>query len=334
MKRLLIFGLMSVSIGLWAVQAEEEPLFSAEDFANQSVIVVQSDRYSQQCQAVRITPQWYLTAAHCVIPTCNKECEISVQLLQGKLEVQATLHHSTADPHVFAHYPKSGNKVRSDIALIRFNPKDTDFSIYDTKSKQPLAMKDFKRLLNRSEYRDERSHWYALENARPTIYSITNTVNRQLQLPVMVPDLRPDGIYFQTMGGDGFYYFTELRYYMGRNFGVRKGQSGSGVVFPGGAIVGVVSASLNTTGRIVMYDSQNNPIGSIPYSSDYFVFTPISRDNEAFINATIKSVPKSGVLPRIVPINTAYAKQTSAKVQDVFGEFASSDEVLSVKAKE
>ena len=334
MKKLFILFLISVSTGLWAVQAEEEPLFSAEDFANQSVIIVQDERTSQKCQAVRITPQWYLTAAHCVVPACDKTCEVMVHLLQGDLQAQAILLHSTAEPRVFPYYPKNRNQVRSDIALIRFNPKKEDYFFYDVKNKQQLDWDEFQAVLKRSEHRDARNQWELLAEARPVIYSITNSVSRQLLQPVMVPEVRPDGLYFQMRGGNGFYYFTELRAYMGHNFGVKKGQSGSGVVFPGGAIVGVVSSSLNTDGHIVLYDGENNPVGEIPYASDYFLFTPINRDNEAFINATIKSVANSGVLPRIVPINTSYARQTTAKVQDVFGEFSSGDEVLAVKVRD
>lgn len=335
--KLLITGVFSLSIWVGAVQVPDEAVFSADDVANQSIIWAQDDKNAKQCQATRIAPKWYLTAAHCVRPYCDKECIVTVQLLQGPLQVEAVLRHSNSSPHVFvppAYHPGDGTSIRSDIALIGFDPKEQDYTFYDVYSKKQLGREEFEKYLRRGGYEDARDQWEVLQTAHPTLRSVTNSVSRKLLFPVAVPDLREDGIYVQEENGNGFYFFTELRHYIGPNFGVKKGMSGSGVVIPGGAIVGVVSSGLNNSGRVIIYNEKDEPVGFLPYSSQYFLFTPINQENKAFIEATVKSQRhRFGTGPRILPLGASYARQTSKRVQDVFGEFSSGEEILSTRSE-
>ncbi len=333
MKKILLGCMLLFGAGL---QAEQTPVFFGEDFANQSVLFTQNSKGSKQCQGLRISSKWYLTAAHCVRPYCDKECQITVQLLQGPLQASAVLRHTAVAPRVFvppAYRPGSGRGIRTDLALIRFDPAEEDYFFYETASKQALDKGSFIKRLNASEYADQRGQWQALENARPKLLSVNNSVSRRILFPLAVPDLREGGIFFKQSAGD-FYYFTELRHYMGPNFGVEKGMSGSGVVLPGGDVIGVVSASLNNTGKLVTYNENDEPVGSVPYSSDYFLFTPISRQNAAFIRATVNSFHEAGPGPRIVSINSHYAEPSPAKVQEVFSDIASAEEVVSVKERQ
>ena len=57
-------------------QADKEPFFYVDDFLNQSVIHVEGDRDYGRCQALRLSDEWYLTAAHCVYPACKRECDV------------------------------------------------------------------------------------------------------------------------------------------------------------------------------------------------------------------------------------------------------------------
>lgn len=333
MKKILFLCIWLV-LGTVAA-AEEEALFSAEDFANQSTLWVQNDKTAASCQAVRILPKWYLTAAHCVRP-CGRECTVTVQLLQGTLQAQAVVRHSQAEPHVFvpaAYHPGDGKSSRSDIALIRFDPSVENYYFYDARANKALDRESFEKRLHASGYSDALNQWQALASARPKLLSVTNTSSRQVLPPLAVPDLRGGDIYFRQSGGNDFYYFTQLHHYMGPNFGVEKGMSGSGVVVPGGAVVGVVSGGFAQSGRLVIYDEQDNPVQSVPYSSDYFLFTPISRENAGFIQATIKSFHEPGLSAHIGAMGASYSRPTQAKVQDVFPDIASEETVLSTKVK-
>ena len=267
-KPFLIFTLLTVATLSFAIQPDTEIKYPAEDFVNQSMIVTQDDRDARKCQAVRILPKWYLTAAHCV-DLCKSECTVIVHLLQGDLQAQAFVRHNTlSNPQVYSYYPKDGNVVRADIALIHFDPQKDDYFFYDAKNKAQLTDEQFRDLLNRSQYREEQTQWEMLQRARPVLYSVGDKENRKLLGEVMVPRLRADGIF--PIGGENFYYFGELRHYIGPNFGVVQGQSGSGVVLRGGAIVGVVSSLLLQNGQIVTYDGAGHPTGTKPYSSNYF----------------------------------------------------------------
>lgn len=317
----------------WAAGYAQDQ-FCAEDMANQSILIIQGDKMATQCQAVRILPKWYLTAAHCVSPYCDKECTITANLLQGELQASASIQHTSASPHVFvpaAYHPNSAKGIRSDIALIRFVPMDEDYFFYETRSSTPLDRETFIHLLNSSQYTEQRNQWQALSHARPKLLMVTHALGRQILFPIAVPDLRSGEIYFRQSDARGFYYFPQLRHYIGYNFGVERGMSGAGVVLPGGAVVGIVSAALNRTGQLVTYNEKDEPISSIPFSSDYFMFTPVSKENAAFIRATINSFHESGAGPNIVILTAPYSQSTTDKLQDIFPEFATEQDVSDAK---
>ncbi len=327
MKKILICLFCLISM---AGFAKDNPAFFAEDFANQSVIWVQGDKISQKCQAVRILPTWYLTAAHCVSPICNKHCSISVQLLSGDLEVSALVEHKTGSPQVFvpaSYHGEELRSIRSDIALIHFDPSEDEYIFVDVPHKEQVDQATFIKLLNQSKYAFQRGQWQELQQARPKLLMIPHSINRKLTFPLAVPDLRSGELYFKQSPGADFYYFTQLHHYIGPNFGVEKGMSGAGVVIPGGTVVGIVSASFNHNGHIVVYDENDEARETTAFSSNYFLFTPISRENAAFIQATIASFPKHSGTPRISTINGHYAQPTTKKLEDVFAEFSPAKDI-------
>ena len=312
-----------------ALGAGAQEGFKGENFDNQSQIIIQDDKEAKRCQATRIAPKWYLTAAHCVRPFCDKECMVVVDMLQGEVYASAVVRHKDGHARVFVpptYHPGMGKSIRSDIALIFFDPPEEDYFFQVTRTGQELSRAEFNKLLSQSEYADQRAQWNALERSRAKLYTVNNSVSRKLLTPVAVPDLRDE----TQLVGSGFYYFTALHYYIGPDLGIEKGMSGSGVVVPGGAIVGVVSAALSR-GPIVWYNEKDEPAGQI--NGDYFLFTPISGENAAFIQAKMKSVSSPGPFPYIVPVDGQIAEQTTAKLQEVFGQFKSADEVLAVEEK-
>ena len=327
MKKILICLFCGVSL---CATAKEEPAFFAEDFANQSMIYVQGDKTSQSCQAVRILPEWYLTAAHCVSPVCNRQCQIRVQLLSGELDVSAIVKHQTGTPQVFvpaSYHGAETRSIRADIALIHFNPSEEEYMFLDVPHKAQVDQAAFIKLLNQSKYAFQRGQWQALEQARPKLLVIPHSINRKLSFPIAVPDLRSGELYFKQSAGADFYYFTQLHHYIGPNFGVERGMSGGGVVLPGGTVVGVVSASLNHNAYITAYKETDEPVQTHAMASNYFLFTPISRENAAFIQATIASYPKHSGTPRVSSVNGYYAQPTSAKLEDIFAEFSSERDI-------
>lgn len=316
------FVFLFLLLGVSGQAAPREPVFFAEDFLNQTVITVQDNRDGMQCHAVRILPKWYLTAAHCVRPYCDKECLITFDLLQGELQAVAEVRHTEVEPQVFTprQYRLNDAKgVRYDVALIHFDPQEEAYFYYDARSKELLDKKSFIQTLNRSDHAAQRAQWQALSSARPKLLVVPNESVRHVRQPLAVPDLRQGEISFHDSKNADFYYFPQLHYYMGVNFGVQKGMSGGGVVLPGGKIIGVVSASLNTQSRWIVYDEKDQPAGYVPYSEDYFLFTPISRQNATFIRGTIASFHETGRGANASNISPSEAEKTDITLQTAFG---------------
>lgn len=336
MSKKRIFASLGLLLFAPFCAGQDAPSFYADDFLNQSVIVVQGGRGSQQCQAVRISPKWYLTAAHCVRPYCDKECSLTFNLLPGDLQASATVFHSSADQLVFVprqYRPGNGKNIRYDIALVRFDPAEEDYFFYDARGKRALDAEMFLKTLKNSAYSEQRRQWEALQKARPKLIGVTNVYNRRVARELAVPDLRREGIYFRSSGANPFYYFTQLRHYMGANFGVEKGMSGSGVILPGGDIIGVVSASLSGENKLVLYDENDQPVSTVPYSLDYFMFTPLSRENVNFIRATVNSFRDGAAAPRFVNVSGRYAEQTDQTLQSAFPELPPAQDITSAKEK-
>ena len=316
--------------------AQEKPVFVAEDFANQSKFWVQDNRDAQQCQATRILPNWYMTAAHCVRPYCDKQCQLTFALLQGELQASAQVYHTASNPRVFTprqYHRGEAKSIRYDVALIYFNPAEEDYFFYDARNKKVLDRGGFLKALNLAPYSDQRSQWLALEQARPKIFVIPEGSTRHAQYSLAVPDLRGAGIFFHDSKTSDFYYFKELHHYMGSNFGVQKGMSGSGVIMPGGDILGVVSSSLSTHNSLITYDDKDQPVHSVPYSADYFLFTPLTPSNMNFIRATISSFHQTGQNPYFMYIGSAEAKPSDATVQNAFPQALSVNVVLSAEER-
>lgn len=314
---LCMFFMLNVA---WALAAE----FKEGDFLNESVILVEGKQGAGQCQAVRIMPKWYLTAAHCVVPECDQACSITVQLLPGLLQAQAQVKHTAANARVFVpanYFPNSDKAIRYDLALIRFAPEPEDYFYYDAYKKEVLDEKAFLKKLNKSPFVDQKRQWEALQSARPTLYTVDNGGTRKLLFPIAMPDWRSGELTIYR-SDNAFYYFPQLRYYMGWDFGVGHGMSGGGVALPGGHLIGIISTFMSQTGKMILYNEQDEPIDSVPYSSEYFLFTPLSQENANFIKATILSFHEPGASPDLEYLPNRYYQRTEDKVQDVFGDVA------------
>lgn len=318
---ILLVGLF-ISAGLLplqAVQVPDKPDFYAEDILNQSSIYVYQGRSAGTCQAVKITPTWYLTAAHCVYPSCKKECTVDVYLLQGGLQAVARIKHTTRNPRVFVpgnYLPNSDKNVRNDMALIHFIPQEEDFFFFEEKTNKALDYTTFQNLLNKTAYLEQAAQWRALSQARPALLTTTNVLNRQITVPIAVPDLRSGELTFRQSSSGDYYYLTELWHYFGMNFGVGKGMSGSGVIVPGGKLLGIVSTNMNRSGMLVAYNDKDEPVFSVPYSSEYFMFAPFSEANRSFIDSIVlKYRDTSSVKPYFVTLTDLYAVPTDLTLE-------------------
>ncbi|WP_458401701.1 hypothetical protein [Candidatus Avelusimicrobium sp.] len=331
MKKIFTFLLFLMPLTLMA-QADKEPFFYVDDFLNQSVIHVEGDRDYGRCQALRLSDEWYLTAAHCVYPACKRECDVVVELIQHPaLKAQVEVRHRSSDPKVFVpreYEPKRNKSIRSDMALIKIEPLPTNHYFFSAEEESQIDYPMFLEKLQSSKFSRLRQQWNALHGQRATLLTIEGSVARHLQQPIAVPVFSGADIFYQESFGQNFFYFPQLRYYMGKNFGVEKGMSGSGVIIPGGKAVGVVSANLEGSGQIVSYNEADQPISVLPYDVSFFFFTPFTPKNKNFIEATLESQgTKRSNRPYFAKIGAHNAAMVDLKVEEAFEDAPSVQDI-------
>lgn len=273
----------------FALHAQEEPLFYANDFVNQNEIEVFDKQYSARCQAVRIHPNWYLTAAHCVKPFCDGgECFVQINLVQGDLSARAFVAHTKAKPTVFAYEGFNMRQNRSsnfDVALIRYAPYNTQY--VNNKTGLEMTRKTFAE----AAAKDTRAsaQWQAAVNPkRVRLLNFSTAESSLLKRVVAVPRIHERGIFFYQSGGAPVYYVKELQHLLTANFGVEKGMSGSGVLTNTGELAGVVSSAVsNANGTASFYDDRGKLVARFDNLNNYFLFAGFNGTTLNFIRNTL-----------------------------------------------
>lgn len=274
----------------FALHAQEEPLFYANDFVNQNEIEVFNKQYSARCQAVRIHPNWYLTAAHCVKSLCDGgECFVQINLVQGNLSARAFVAHTKANPTVFAYEGFNLRQNRNssfDVALIRYAPYNTEY--FNNKTGLEMTRKTFAE----AAAKDTRAaaQWNAAVNPKRVRLLNFSTADHSLQLKrvVAVPRIAQSGIFFYQSGGAPVYYVKELQHLLTANFGVEKGMSGSGVLTNTGELAGVVSSAVyNPNGSASFFDDQGKLVARFDNLNNYFLFAGFNGATLNFIRNTL-----------------------------------------------
>ena len=70
---------------------------------------------SEKCQAVRLNKNWFITAAHCVDPICNKGCSLQMRLIVGPdYEMDIISQSTSASPQIFIH---PGRDIKKNIHI-------------------------------------------------------------------------------------------------------------------------------------------------------------------------------------------------------------------------
>ncbi len=101
---------------------DEDKHTRTEDFYHTFEYYISGGGQNSKCQATRIAPRWFATAAHCVKELCASSCEIRMDLLDTPVSAMAEVQHSAKNPSVFVHpgYKKE-QLVKGDFALIRLD---------------------------------------------------------------------------------------------------------------------------------------------------------------------------------------------------------------------
>lgn len=227
---------------LSAVAAHAAPVF-ADDYAYQKQLIMNGN---STCQAFRIHPNWFATAAHCVdMCVFGGACDIKILLAQGPVNVSARV--GKKDLFIPKEYRTVDAKKRVsthkfwDVALIHYRPEEY---IYEFAEGGTATEQEFDQALQTS--RSLRVQWKgATWQNYPVLYSYGGEELMQLKQNVIVPRWN-FGQMQHFSNPQTVLYFGENKSLWGADgFGVDHGNSGGAVVLEDGGIVGIATAKMD-----------------------------------------------------------------------------------------
>ncbi len=239
MKKLFLFLLTYLFA---AVTAHAAPVF-ADDYAYQKQLIINGN---QTCQAFRVHPNWFATAAHCVdMCVFVGVCNIQILLAQGPVNVSTKVdkrdifipkQYRTVD----AHKRVSTHKFW-DVALIHYQPQEYHYEFAEGGN---ATAEEFSQAVRQS--RSLRVQWQGAVNPQiPTLYSYGGESLMTLPQNLIVPRWN-FGQMQHFSNPQTVLYFGEKKSLWGADgFGVDHGNSGGAVVLEDGGVVGIATAKMD-----------------------------------------------------------------------------------------
>ncbi len=196
-----------------------------------------------KCQATRIGRRWFVTAAHCVTPLCDKGCTLAVDLLEQPLSARAEVSHTVKKPAVFVHPGyMPGSLALNDVALFRLDLDRTPLSYYRRGAQNvAVSAQTFAAFLNKNRQAASQLKHIQSPSFPPLVLFGQDNYVVQRTLSVI-----------SIFGGKRqikknphpVHYVNELGFAYTENFGVIQGMSGSGVMTNTGELIGIISGNL------------------------------------------------------------------------------------------
>ena len=203
-----------------------------------------------KCQAVRLSREWFITAAHCLLPTCSSECEIKARLAATPdYEAEMQTLHKASSKAAYIHAKSKEDKIPYDIALIRFQPDKTTYIFKDKKARLLLTEED---LLNKLSSVNKTEFRQALDGVNfPVVLSLKTQTPKVLNRSLAVASVW--NYNKEILSSRDYVFFSPKHNFLYTpNFGIRQGISGSGVITSTGELVAIVSAVAHTR-RTITY---------------------------------------------------------------------------------
>lgn len=241
MKKLFLLGICVCLLGAWRPSPK-----AMRRLVYQKQILV-DNQYT--CQAFRIHPHWFVTAAHCVESCLDGACRVKILLAQGDITASAELTaQAVRIPNEYRTVDKE-KRVRThkvwDMALLHYQPQEIVYEFAECvvphAGCRAATRAEFEQALQ--EDSDLEWQWNDVIGPKiPALYTYDGPDLMKLKSNLMVPrwDLGQLDVFFdpQTV-----LYFGENKALWGADgFGVDHGNSGGAVVLPDGGVVGVAAA--------------------------------------------------------------------------------------------
>lgn len=236
-----------------------------------------------KCQATRIARNWFVTAAHCVQETCKNGCEIQLDLLETSPSALARFTHTKKKPLVFVHPAYSPYIfAKNDFALLNLPVDRAPLTYYlRPTEKQPFRQAILEEQFNAFLEKNRRAKsalYHALHpNFPPILYFDEGNFLLDRKISVIAIF---DGVREVKQDPNPVYYLKALGFAQTKNFGIRKGMSGSGVMSNTGELIGMVSGNFET-----WYKLGNGP----QKEEDYFMFPVFNKELVDFMKEKMGS---------------------------------------------
>lgn len=285
------------------------PLSAQEDFAapkiDENAFLIQKEisiwRTVQNskidiydCQATRLSREWFLTAAHCVYNACHDSSPCTVQITlaeaEGELRQIARVNHSTTSKSVFIYpgYFRGQNRISSvDVALIKLSGARYEYAAWDGEMQQWVAIsrKEFEKKLPESPETREQ-----LKDRPVRLIGAVNLPNVQFLPQVIVPKMTDGSLSYLMSFGDIF-FVKDLQHFIAPDFGVRPGNSGGGIFTASGDLAGVVSSLLYApNGSASFKNDDGQTLVTLQNAHSYFFFTGFNGSTLNFIRSWVPNL--------------------------------------------
>lgn len=295
MKRLFVFLFLFCCAALgWAqvsvlTVTDEDKHKTKEDFYHTFEYFIKPAGGGQQakCQATRIGRRWFATAAHCVAQNCQNGCTIQMDLLERPVSALAKVSHTAKKPAVFIHPGYSPKAfVKNDFALIRLDLDRTTFTYYrHATKKQPynlaLTPQQFSTYLEQN--RKAKSQFARINSPDLPPLALFADYNAIIQRKISVISIF-DGVRKIEPDPYSVHYVKALGFAYTKNFGIRKGMSGSGVMTNTGELIGIVSGNMTSAHWAKQQDGSK-----MAAVEELFVFPVFNADIASFMADTMGS---------------------------------------------
>ena len=263
---------------------DEDKHQNTTDFYHTYEYYIMGDNEGTKCQATRIAPHWFATAAHCVKERCDKGCTLRMDLMDTPVSVLAQTTHSPRHRAVFIHPGyKPSTWAKDDFALIKLDVRNAEKLYYRrATAKEPqnvgIQKQEFLAWL-KSHPQAKRKYNKALSPELPPLVDFSVSRNYQIDRKLSVVSIF-SGVRKVKKATAPVYYISSLGYAYTTNFGIQKGMSGSGVMTNTGELIGIISAFI---------DAQKKQGAKTLAQYDWFVFPVFNASIIEFMRDTMGS---------------------------------------------
>ncbi len=280
----------------------------ADDYAAQKQLIMNGNA---TCQAFRIHPYWFATAAHCVdMCVFDRKCNIKILLVEGNAEgeVNVSAPVDRRDMFVPQEYRTVDAKQRVsthkfwDVALIRFEDPQYQYEFADGRN---ATAEEFDEALK--QFPELKEQWRGVVRPKiPTLYTYGGEELMQLKQNLIVPRWNEGGELKVYSNPETVLYFGEKKSLWGADgFGVREGNSGGAVMLEDGGIIGIATAKMDNQ----LPTEVRAAFPKFGRAYEFFIFNGFApKTTLKFIEQTMSGFgdrPRTQKLKRVKPITPA-----------------------------